>query len=266
MLIIDSQIHVYAPSRAGGGSLTGTRRLTPGDVITEMDRAGVDRAVLIPPRADVTTNEFALRAARRRPKRFAVMGKLLVDRAESREVAMGWRPRQMLGFRVGFPPGGISPEDVNWLWSASEERGFPIMVWAPGRLGDLRKAAQRHPGARIIVDHLGMAPKDRGDSVRAAIYDLLPLAELDNVAVKASSLPAHSSRAYPFQDLHGSVREVVSCFGPSRVFWGSDLSTINCAYEDAVRMFTDAMSFVAPTLEQIMGLALARWLRWEVAD
>jgi L-fuconolactonase len=263
MLIIDSQIHVYAPSRVRS-PLPGVRMLNPRSVLAEMDRAGVSRAVLIPPRTDVTTNEYAMRAAKRQPKRFGVMGKLLVDRAESREMAEGWTSTQTFGFRVGFPPGKSSPEDVDWLWTASELRDFPIMVWAPGRLRELKNAARRHPQARIIVDHLGMAPEDRGNQIRAAIDDLLPLAGLDNIAVKASSLPAHSSGSYPFRDMHDPLREVVSSFGPTRVFWGSDLSTIDVVYEDAVRMFTEAMEFPASTLDQIMGLGLARWLRWEV--
>ena len=170
----------------------------------------------------------------------------------------------MLGFRVSFPRGQFSPAHSEWLWSAAEERDFPLMVWAPGQLSELKEAARRHPGARVAVDHLGTAPDDRGNRVRETIRELLPLAELENVAVKASSLPAHSTGLYPFMDLHEAVREVVRAFGPSRVFWGSDLTTLSCSYEDAVRMFTDALGFDAGDLEQIMGSAIAKWLRWKV--
>lgn len=231
-----------------------------------MDRAGVERAVLVPPRIDVaTTNEFAVASATKWPGRFGVMGKLLLDQAESPAIAAAWTPSRTLGFRVSFPRGQFSPIETDWLWRAAEERGFPLMVWAPGQLSELKDAAARHPRARIIVDHLGMAPDDRGERVNVAIAGLLPLADLENVAVKASSLPAHSTRAFPFEDLHASVRDVTERFGASRVFWGSDLTSLDCPYEDAVRMFTDALPFLAGRdLQEVMGLGIARWLDWKV--
>lgn len=266
VLVVDSQIHPYAPRGAGEVAPAGQRTLTPDLIIGEMDRAGVDRAVLVPPRVDVaTTNEFAVAAQLRWPDRFGVMGKLLLDRPESQNIANAWTRSQMLGFRVSFPRGQFSPTDTEWLWRAAEERGFPLMVWVPGQLAELKEAAQRHPRAHVIVDHLGMAPSDRGDGVDAVVKALVTLANLDNVAVKASSLPAHSAQGFPFADLHPYVREVTQCFGVARVFWGSDLTTLDCAYEDAVRMFTDAMPFLAGRdLEEVMGLGLCRWLQWRV--
>ena len=263
-VIIDSQIHPYAPGLVRDKSSAGQQILTPENLIIEMDRVGVDRAVLVPPRLDPTTNEFAIKAVRMWPNRFGLMGKLLLDRPESRGIAMSWTPSQMLGFRVSFPSGQLSPAETDWLWRAAEERDFPVMVWAPGQLRELEQSAKRHPRARIVVDHLGMGPDDRGDRVGLAVRDLLHLADLDNVAVKASCLPAHSTGPYPFEDLHVHVQAVVNAFGPSRVFWGSDLTSLKCPYEEAVRMFTDAMPFPVGDLELIMGLAIARWLRWEV--
>jgi predicted TIM-barrel fold metal-dependent hydrolase len=265
VLIIDSQIHPYAPRNGEAVTPAGQRMMTPDAIIAEMDRAGVDRAVLVPPRVDVaTTNEYAKRAAQEWPGRFGVMGKLLLDRPESPGIAAAWTAADMLGFRVSFPRDQFSPADTDWLWRSAEERDFAVMVWAPGQLSELKDAARRHPRARIIVDHLGMGPDDIGDRVGESIRNLLPLAELDNVAVKASSLAAHSTMPYPFEDLHAHVRDVVSGFGGSRVFWGSDLTTLKCAYTEAVRMFTDAMPFLAADVEQIMGSGIAKWLRWKV--
>jgi predicted TIM-barrel fold metal-dependent hydrolase len=265
LVIIDSQIHPYAPRGIGDARPVGQRVLTPEEVIAEMDRAGVDRAVLVPPRVDsATTNEFTIRAAKRWPGRFGVMGKLLLDRPESPGIAAGWTPSEMLGFRVSFPRGQFSPADTEWLWRAAEERDFPVMVWAPGQLRELLDAATRHPGARIVVDHLGLGPADRDGGLAESIRDLVPLAALENVAVKASSLPAHTSLKYPFEDLHAPVQAVVKAFGASRVFWGSDLTTLDCPYEDVVRLFAEVLPFSADDRSEIMGAAIARWLRWKV--
>jgi predicted TIM-barrel fold metal-dependent hydrolase len=263
--IVDSQIHPYAARPADPVSAAAQRpprMLEAHEIVSEMDRAGVARAVLVPPRTDITPNEYAISAAVRWPGRFAVMAKLLIDSPKSATLVAQWTQSSVLGFRVSFPMSGPDPTEAEWLWRAAEERGFPVMVWAPGRLRSLSNVASMHPNARIIVDHLGLGPADRGATVGDALRELMPLASLPNVGVKASALPSHSTEHYPFADLHDHVREVVRRFGAFRVFWGSDLTTQTCAYEEAVRMFTEALGFEGDELQLVMGAAIRNWLNW----
>lgn len=266
MLVVDSQVHLFSPGQPGESRRGNSRIIGPTELIGEMDSAGVARAVLVPPRPDDTsTNEYAVNVARQWPDRFGVMGKLLLDRPESPQVVKTWKDSRMFGYRVSFPPGQswLADRTVDWLWQAAEEMGFPIMVWAPHQIHGIGEVARRYPGARLAIDRLGLAMDDRDEQVGELVRDLTKLSGLENVAVKASGLPCHSSAPYPFTNLHPYVQEVVQAFGARRVFWGTDLTTLPCPYRDAVRMFTEHMAFLEPgELGEIMGLGISRWLNW----
>jgi predicted TIM-barrel fold metal-dependent hydrolase len=77
-----------------------------------MKEAGVDRAVIVPPSWEGERNDVALEAARLHPDRFAVMGRLALEKPESRPLVEGWRRQPgMLGmrftFNTGFPARGV---------------------------------------------------------------------------------------------------------------------------------------------------------------
>ena len=85
MVIVDSQVHIWAadrpdrpwpPGRAGQAQKP--YPVTKEMVLTAMDEAGVDRAVLIPPSWEGDYNDLVLEAAQAHPDRFAAMGRLAV--------------------------------------------------------------------------------------------------------------------------------------------------------------------------------------------
>jgi predicted TIM-barrel fold metal-dependent hydrolase len=137
------------------------------------------------------------------------------------------------------------------------------MVYAPRRARSLASVAERHRGLEIVVDHLAIPVEATGDAAFAGLGDVLALAAHPNVAVKVSALPCHSRERYPFRDLHAHLRRVFDAFGPSRMLFGSDYSRLPCAYEDAIRLFTEALEFLGSSdRAEIMGAAAARWLGW----
>ena len=58
-------------------------KLTADRLSEVMDEAGVSRAVLVPPGRDADRNDFCLAAAQARPGRFAVMGRLQIERPDA---------------------------------------------------------------------------------------------------------------------------------------------------------------------------------------
>ena len=67
-----------------------------------MDRAKVDRAILVPPSFDHDRNDYALEAVRSHPDRFAIMGRVALKAAD-RDMIAGWRAQPgMLGVRLTF--------------------------------------------------------------------------------------------------------------------------------------------------------------------
>lgn len=277
MGIVDAQVHVWAAHTAtrpwpvdGFGREHGPDPLTAEKLLAEMDKAGVERAVLVPPSWEGDRNDLAIRAAAEHPERFAVMGR--IDLADPANAALlpAWKQQSgMLGLRLTFHRGEqgrwLADGTSDWLWPAAEAAGLPLMVLPPDQLPAIDRVAERHPGLRLVIDHLAMTSSRRDGEAFATLADLYPLARHPNIAVKATALPCYSTEAYPFPGLHDHVRRVVDAFGPERVFWGTDLSRLSCGYAQAISLFTEELSFLsAGDKELIMGKAICAWLGWKV--
>ena len=274
MLIIDSQVHVWPPDQPD-------RRLGPGvgerkpygyeEFVRDMNRAGVDRAILVPPSFDADRNDYALEAVRTYPDRFAIMGRVALKQP-GRDVLAGWRAQPgMLGVRLTFHRDADRPwltdGSADWFWPQAERHAIPVMVHAPERLAEIGAIAARHPDLKIIVDHMGFARATIDDEAPAAVERMNALARHPNVFVKVSALPCFSTEPYPFDNLREPLRRVIEAFGPRRAFWGSDITRVpaTCSYAQVVTHFTEELDFLsAADLEWIMGRGLVECLRWPV--
>jgi L-fuconolactonase len=277
MTIIDAQVHVWPPETAERPYIKedASKPHRPvafeyPDLLGEMTAAGVDRVILVPPSWEGYRNDYALEAAQKYPDRFAVMGKLpLNDSASEAKMASWLKQPGMLGFRISFRHAGthssLDDGTADWFWAAAEKYDIPVMVFAPFAVEKIGEIAERHPGLRVIVDHMGLNVQWKGKDLAPGIDVLLKFARLKNVAVKASCLPCYVDQPYPFPTLHPQIRRVVEAFGPERVFWGTDLSQLPCPYCQAVTLFTEELDFLSTwDKEWIMGRAIARWLNWPV--
>jgi predicted TIM-barrel fold metal-dependent hydrolase len=115
----------------------------------------------------------------------------------------------------------------------------------------------------LIVDHFGLPLEARDEDLLGVVRELVALAGLPNVAVKASALPSYTRDPYPFPSLHEPIRQVVEAFGPRRVFWGSEMTRLRCPYREAVALFTEALTFLSEDdLHWVMGQGISEWLGW----
>ncbi len=273
MLIVDAQVHIWGtntperPWPAWGP--VAAHRQTPfsaADLLVEMDRAGVDRAVIVPPSWEGDRNDLALAAARAHPERLAVMGRLSVDPANETLLAR-WREQPgMLGLRFVYRPEmtWLDDDSAEWLWISCERHDLPVMIFAPGHLAGIGRLAERHRGLRLVLDHMELR-RDKDAAAFADLPDLLALALHPNVAVKASALPCYSSQPYPYRNIHGYIRRVFDEFGPRRTFWGTDLTRLPCTYEQAITLFTEELPFLTTEdKEWVMGRGVCAWLGWQL--
>ena len=274
-MIIDSQVHIWAPESPANPYTTQDaskphRPIPLGhqELLREMDSAGVERCVLVPPTWEGDRNDTSLEAARLHPNRFAVMGRIKLSAPESRPLMATWNQQpHMLGVRLVFNQGRsrewLQDGTADWFWGAAERYDVPVMAFAPNDVPKLRDIAERHPGLRMIIDHMGLSSALRGKPLDGAVANLLKFAPLKNVAVKVSALPCYVDEPYPFPSIHPLVERVVDAFGPQRCFWGTDLSHLPCPYGQVVTLFTEEMKFLsAGDLEWIMGRGIAEWLNW----
>ncbi len=274
MMIADAQVHVWAadtPERPWPKDRPAKPQrpvpFSPDDLLREMDAAGVERAVLVPPSWEGDRNDLALAASQAHPRRLATMGRLLVDQLDAREAIRSWRKQPgMLGARFTFRMGGeismLTEPSYHWVWSEFEEAGVPVMLYPPGLLDHVAAIAERHPGIKIILDHLAFN-RVKGAAAWADLPDLLALAKWPNIAVKASALPFYSGEDYPYRNVHEAIRRARDAFGPRRVFWGTDLTRLPCTYRQAITMFTEELPWLTEDeKEWIMGRGLCEWLGW----
>jgi L-fuconolactonase len=260
--IIDAQVH--GPALPPGESrVPGYSR---GDLLAEMSAAQVDKVVLVP---FIGHTEACIDYARKDPDRFVVMGVFaLADGPDGYETFRGWlRAGHVLGLRLSFyaeeTRALLEAGRLGWVWEAAQQDQIPVMLNLPQNVHQLAELAPRYPGVRFIVDHMGLTPFRKYTDFSEALTPLLSLAQYDNVAVKATALPAAVDEGFPFRSLHDPIHRVVDAFGPRRVFWGSDMSRIPCPYTECVRLFTDELPFLTGAdRELVLGRGLAEWLRW----
>lgn len=265
MLIVDAQIHLFGPGGEERAARIGQTALPAEQIVARMDQAGVDRAYLVP--AGSGANEACLDAVREWPDRFRVMGILALNKPESRDLVADWKGLGYHGVRLSFPPfrdpSWLRDGTADWFWPEAERCGVPVMIWAPEQFSEVAEIARNHPRLKLTVDHLGLYVEDKGEATVRVVNDLLPLAELPNVAVKASALPAHSQQGYPFSDIAPAIAAALQSFGADRVFWGTDFTRLPCTLQEAVLMFTEELEFLhGDELEKVMGRAITQWIGW----
>ena len=127
--------------------------------------------------------------------------------ARQRGLAIGLRS---IGWAVGelvfYTVGGYLFEYFSWRLLfflgipsgiASAVLGLPVGLLAANFLPLVGEVAARHPGLRLLIDHLGRAGGAKDAAAFANLPELLALAKYPNVAVKASGAPSYSSKPYP---------------------------------------------------------------------
>lgn len=235
-----------------------------------MTRAGVMRAVLVPPLWDPGGNSYALSLARAEPERFIVMALIAPDVAdpcarlhELRQEQPGLRGVRFL-FNTKERLAPLLAGRYTSFWPLAEETGMVVALLIPGSLPLVHAIAHRHPRLRLIVDHLGVPRGSSGPSAFDHLPSLLALAGFPNLYVKAAGVGDYALDPYPFRSLDAPLRRVFDAFGPERILWGSDLSRLHHPYRQCVTHFSESLPWLSGAdLELIMGGNTRRLFRWE---
>jgi predicted TIM-barrel fold metal-dependent hydrolase len=274
--VVDAQVHVWLPEGpdrpwpAGGAeralAMHRHEPISGPALLAEMRDAGVDRAVLVPPFFEGHRNDYAVACATEAPEAFRVMARVDLRTGDPGPVRELLRDPVVAGIRLVFLPadaGRVDDPAAEWLWAFAEEEDVPVMLLASGQLGALGDLARARPGLRLAVDHLGLTGQHTDAAIAPEIAELVALAGLDNVSVKATAAPCYSTEPYPYPALHPFLRQLYDAFGPERLFWGSDLSRLRGSYPDLVRLFREELDFFPPDdVEAVMGRSVLAWLDW----
>ena len=276
MMIVDSQVHIWGentPERPWPKRAEPQRPVPLGkdELLGEMDAAGVDRVIIVPPSWEGDRNDLAIEAVEKHPGRFAIMGRLDPEDPKSRGQLGTWRRQPgMLGLRFTFHTPVLSPllteGHMDWVWKEAEEAKVPVYVLVPHSLVPaIDKVAERHPDLKLVMDHLSLQSSQKDAAAFADFDKLLAIAKRPNVAAKVSALPCYSTDKYPYKSLHGYIRQAYDAFGPKRLFWGTDLSRSPIPYRQHITMFTEEIPWLSTEdQEWVMGRGVCEWLGWKV--
>jgi predicted TIM-barrel fold metal-dependent hydrolase len=265
MLIVDAQIHIWTGHKPANPNHRQILDFTAEDVLKEMDEAGISAAVIHPPSWDPNSNALAVEAARKYPKRLAILANFPLDKPDSKagiDRVKGQPGVLGLRFALNQPhqKTWLTDGSLDWLWPAAERAGMPVALIGENLLQAIPQIAQRHPGLKLIIDHYG-----RPDKTWSNLPAILATAKSPNVALKATGGPSCSSEAYPYRDIHGHIRKLYDAFGPERLFWGTDITRMPTSWKNCVTMFTEELPWLsAKDKELIMGRALCNCIGWKL--
>jgi hypothetical protein len=68
---------------------------------------------------------------------------------------------------------------------------------------------------------------------------------------------------YPFRSLHPHLHRCFDAFGPERMFWGTDITRMQCSWRQCVTLFIEELPWLkGRDLELVMGESVCNWLGW----
>ena len=211
-------------------------------LLDDMDRAGVDEAVVVGyPICDWTDNWYTLTAVAEYDRLYGIvmLDPFADDAADHLRRCMA--VDGVLGFRLG----AACPYDAMWerfdpsvtwlreaidetaFWEAAVETDAAVQILCDhGQLDQALALVEAYPDLAYLFDHFAHAgpetPTDEGSFARFA-----DLAAYDTVGVKVSEVAHMSETTFPFEDMHDHVRWFLDTFGRERVIWGSDYPNVS---------------------------------------
>src|SRR5438874_6048504 len=274
-LIVDAQVHLWKAESPDWKWVPGLQPQLPEPFTIErlvpmMDEAGVDRAVIVPPSWPGDRNDYALEAVKRYPGRFAVMGRIPLEKPESAALLPKWREQPgMLGVRLTLHRAQsalLESGVADWFWPAAEKARLPVMFLAPGNAPRFKSIAERHPQLPLMIDHMNLTLEiAKAGAIKSAIDDVVALAKYPNVSVKLSSAPTYSFEEYPWRDMTEHLKRCFDAFGSRRCYWGTDLTNAfaKSTYRQRITHFTEELSFLSEEdKDWVMGRAILTRLGW----
>lgn len=206
------------------------RTYGPDDLAPELARAGVDRTVLVQAADSLAETETLLAHADAHDFIAGVVGWVPLTAPEEAAEALeryGRHPR-FAGVRHLIhdepdPDWLVRPEVVESLGLvAGAGLVFDVVSRLPRHLEHVVTLAERHPGLRIVIDHLSK-PRIRDREWEPWASGLAAAAACPNVYAKVSGLVTEADHErWTVEDLRPYVEYAVERFGPERLMFGSD--------------------------------------------
>lgn len=242
------------------------RDFQPRDLEPLLEKARIDKTILVQAAPTEAETRYILRLAEKAPFVAGVVGWTDFDArdVEKRIATLAENP-----LIVGLRPMLHDIKDEDWILrdelrpalAAMAKHGLVFDVLArPHLIHKVARVVRQWPEITFVVDHAAKPTFKAGVS-RLWFEDMAALASLPNVYVKLSGLISEIGPSWEIDHMQGVSRLLLSEFGPQRVIWGSDWPVLNLA-GDYMRWLAASeellFSCTNAEREMIFGLNAAR--------
>ncbi|NUT11990.1 MAG: amidohydrolase family protein [Nonomuraea sp.] len=209
------------------------RTYAPEDLRPELERAGVDRTVLVQAADSYADTDAMLAQAAACDFIGAVVGWIPLTRPREAAEAIDRYGRHPSSAKFRGVRHLIHDEpDPDWLVReevleslglvAAAGLTFDVVSLLPRHLDHVLTVADRHPTLKIVIDHLSK-PRVKDGEWEPWATQLARAAERPNVYAKVSGLVTEADHQnWTVEDLRPYVEHAVELFGPERLMAGSD--------------------------------------------
>ena len=276
-MIIDAHQHVWDLGRSpyawlGPHVPQWNRTFTFEELRPQLVRNGVDATVLVQSDDHDGDTELMLEVADRHPEVAAIVAYVPLDRPDiaAERLAQLRKDTRVVGIRNlihDLPdPDWILRPEVDEGLGVLEQAGvtFDYVAVLPRHLEHVPTLSERHPGLRIVIDHLAKPPI--GEADREPWWSLIAAAaENPLVHAKLSGLyPGAAPETWTPESIRPFVDQALEVFGPSRLMYGGDwpISTAAGGYDHVFTGLSDVLSGLSDAeREQIYSGTARRFYR-----
>lgn len=263
---IDSHFHLWDRAHTPQPWMTEehaviARPFGPQDLRPLLDRAGIDRAILVQGACLDSDTDHLFEQAERCEWIAAVTAWVCLDqppRAAVRLAELEQRPkfRAVRHLTHNEPEHWILRRPVLESVAMLEQRDLilELPVVFPRQFDDVVALAGHFPGLRIVIDHLGKPPIGAPQMQRWE-SDLRAAAEHRNVFAKVSGLnTALDWPDWTAEDLRPCVEVALDCFGADRLMCGSDwpVSLLNGEFDRVWGLTAQALATAATASAELL--------------
>jgi predicted TIM-barrel fold metal-dependent hydrolase len=195
--------------------------------VAQMRDYGLEYAVLINPRYFGWDNSYISDCLRRYPKLFVAHGLINPEDPKVTDRLRYWvLDHGFQGMRLSplYHPNStwLNSKAHDPLWREAERLGAVFNFYIrPHQMPMLADMAARHPGVKVVVDHLGMPDLRRRDPW-PEFRKMFALKKLPQVWISASEpYDISLTKRFPFGDTIPFFKAVYEEFGGRRLIWGT---------------------------------------------
>ena len=198
-------------------------------LLFQMDRHGVDKAVLVQIRGEFD-NTYLLECARAHPGRFAVMGMVDTTQPDAADALTRWHAAGVGSVRLSVPDGS-DDRNATAVWHRAAELGMPVSTNSSAlqvTTDAFKRLIEELSALPIIVEHYGYPGLPEADRERG-YREVLELARYPNVYMKVHGfgeiMPRPFPARYPPFDLAQApdhIDRAIGAFGATRLMLGTD--------------------------------------------